>query len=508
MYKNIENTDRLAEARRILSEASRQGYQDIFLLSNRVLSKNPFTNNFLNRFMNNLPAKRLSGAEIFAKLLRYYFSSAKKFCGYLLEFMVYRLNPVNFRPAADAHPQLILIDTYFILNKIEETGAFRDQYFSGLQDLLDKQKKHYAYLPVFVGPKKYLHLRRVLNILKRQKVPVLCEYGLLSFLDLARVIFFIGAYPFRVFGFLKKIPGADEYGAGLLRSELMDTIDTVTFDSFIRYLAGRKTAQLPYRNIEVISWCENQVISKNLYKGLRQAGRKVKIYGAQLFLYSRAHLNIPIDEDEESLGVTPDRVIVNGEFFIPGKTRLDYRVGPSLRYSRLFTYTVTPGPKNDILALLPYSKEDTENILAILRPLAGLPGRLLIKSHPAVPVSGLQNLLPQGAAIVEGDIYKLFETAGIIISSASGTLVEAASLGIPAIVVKNTNGINYNPLPEYGRQVIWHEASSAAEVQQLIAGLREELQRNPEKIQNIAREYKRMFFVAPSEEMIAAAFDL
>lgn len=498
--------DKIKEVYDFISSVNRKAYNDIFLLSSQVLSKNPFTNNFLHRYLDCDKVNPKSLLVVFAKLLKYYLENFKDFAVYIIEFIEYGLCPLPFS-FFDARNELILIDTFFVRSKIKDLGNYTDSYFPGLENVLKKYNKRYAYLPVFGGFRKNIKFSDILKVLKKDKVPVLTEYQLLTIRDLIYLLYFILAYPFHVLKFLNTLHD-NNYETELLKDELINTLDSENFHSFSRYLQGRRISKLPYDSIKVISWYENQVIDKNLYKGLRTAGGKVKIYGAQLFLYARNHLNVIPDENEAAFGTVPDRIIVNGPFFIPKESKLNYTVGASLRYAKIFNDIRAGEDKTDILALLPYFKKDIENILSILSSLEYLPGRIIIKPHPSVNIKEIRRILPKNVLVVQEDIYKLFETAKIIISNASGTMIEAASMGIPVISIKNKLKSSCNPLPEYGRGIIWEEASGATELLQQINKFEYTLNNNFKEVRNIANKYKEMFFCKPTEENIVRTFDL
>ena len=442
------------------------------------------------------------------KLLRYYKNSLKRFLLYVTKFFKHYLYAATFAHTKGAD-EITLIDTFFLVDKIKETENFSDPYFPGLAALLSKRKVNYAYLPVFYSSKPDFDLSKVVKILKDKNIPVLSEYQLLSFTDLARLLCFILLYPFRVLRFARTID-KDSHELGLLRSELIDTIDQVTFLNFSRYLQGEKIAKLPYKKIKIISWYENQVIDKNLYKGLRvnmQKGR-AKIYGAQLFLSLKSELNALPDENEEAFDIVPDKIIVNGPQFVPKDSRLHYAIGPSLRYSRIFSNSVGCSAKQKILVLLPHYAEDTRNLLRTLLEANIPPENISIKPHPATPISAFKELLPSGAMVTDEDIYELFKTAKMIVSTASGVLMEAASMGIPAISVKGVDQLEHHPLPELGRGIIWEEAGTAEDLRRQIDKLELILKDSPDKIRGIADEYRKMFFCEPTEENIIKAFEL
>jgi hypothetical protein len=96
----------------------------------------------------------------------------------------------------------------------------------------------------------------------------------------------------------------------------------------------------------------------------------------------------------------------------------------------------------------------------------------------------------------------------MISGGASGTLLEAVSLGIPTIFIKDPQKFDGNPLPDYGKGVIWDEAINSEELKQKIDKLDQALTHNYPEITNFARFYKENFFCEPTEENIKKALDL
>ena len=50
--------------------------------------------------------------------------------------------------------------------------------------------------------------------------------------------------------------------------------------------------------------------------------------------------------------------------------------------------------------------------------------------------------------VLENDIYDLFKFTKIVFGGESGSLIEAVSLAIPAIIVENPRRFTHNPFPE------------------------------------------------------------
>jgi len=498
---------KIKRAYEILSQVSSDAYADFFMLSNQVLSKSPWTNNFLNNYLFQRSPARHSIFEMIIKITRYYFYSMAAFFLYVIAFIVHAAGNTRFKPS-DRDNELIVIDAFFLTDEILQTKRFQDKYFPGLETTLRKLKKNYVYLPVFYTLRNPINLYPLLRILKKDNVPVLSEYQLLSLADIAYILYFIVVYPWRVIRFSKRLKKKNGYETELIRSEILDTIGSVTFHSFSRYLQGKKISGLPYKKIKVISWYENQVVHKNLYKGLRSNKHKVTLYGSQLFLYADTDLNIIPDENGLIHDVVPDTIVVNGPAFVPPTTRLSYRVGPSLRYLNLFNSIMSKNDRDHILALLPYDDDLTTNIMSIIAASELFNKNLLIKFHPASQISKFKYILSPRFKIVNDNIYSLFRISKIVIGCASGSLIEATSLGIPVIVVNDPKRFQNNILPEYGRGIIWDEANNADELMTLVNKYEKAIEDNREEIAIVAGNYKKMFFCEPTEEKIIEAFDL
>ncbi|MCX5696354.1 MAG: hypothetical protein NTU54_00020 [Candidatus Omnitrophica bacterium] len=292
-----EYNNRITMAYALLSSISQEAYKHPFLLSNQVLSKNPFTTNFLARYLDRENPAMPSRLMVLAKLAKYYLLSLRDLISYVKEFAEYYLSGLRFR-----HPEnkseLVLIDMPFLVSKLNNPGVLPDSFFPGLASFLEKNKMNYAYLPVFDGMKKIFEFHGILSGLRKNKAQILCEYQLLGSGDLFKILYFILVYPIEVIRLARSLD-TNDFGRRLVRYELLDTLSQPAFRAFSRYCQGRSIAGLPYEKIKVISWYENQAIHKNLYKGLRIRSEKVAIYGAQLFIYSRNQLNIIPDENEE-----------------------------------------------------------------------------------------------------------------------------------------------------------------------------------------------------------------
>jgi hypothetical protein len=496
---------KIKEAFEFLSNFNQEAYKDIFMLSNQVLSKNPHTNCFFEKFVINREIKVISFPAILCKLVKYFFYSFKDFLSYILEKTEFMLSGYYFKFKTTEN-ELILIDSFFEIKQILLKGEYKDRYFPGLLALLNKLNKHYAYLPNFNGMKKRLTIYKVFKIIKRERLPVLSEYQLVTLGDYLRILYFIVLYPIKVIHFAYRL-NKNNLKESMLKNELLNTLDQISFPAFSRYLQGKRIAGIKYKNIKVISWYENQVSHKNLYKGLRDK-KRVRIYGAQLFIYPETLLNIIPDEQEVKFGIVPDKVIVNGEMFVPEKSNINYHVGPSLRYNRVFKTKVDPGLRRNILVLLPYYKEMATYILNLLKEVTGIDDPVIIKSHPALDADFIRHLIRDNATLSEIDTHELLFSASILICAATGASVEAAAMGVPVIYVKANECVDFNFLPQIGRGIIWNEVSNSYELSKQIKEFKNCLESNSNEISEMAEYYRANFFSEPNESKICESFEL
>ena len=373
----------------------------------------------------------------------------------------------NNKILIDSRDGLIVIDTFFIINRIIKDNSFNDTYFPGLKKILNNEKKKFVYLPVFIGNRSIYSFIKTLKILKNQKIPLITEYQLLDKKDIFELIKFVINYPFHVYNFANSLDINRSYNNNL-KFELLNTLDKVTFYNFSRYLQGKQLSKLYGDNLKLISWYENQVIDKNLYKGLKIDGRKVIIYGCQFFIISPTLMNIIADPNEIKFDIVPDKILVNGKRYLYNDKRINSFVGPSLRYKKLFAIKINSKKTTDLLIPFSYHKEANEIIINLLKGIDYQYGKIIVKFHPATKVEKYQNRLPNNLIISEENIYKLFKTTKMLMSIESGTLLEAASLAIPVIAIPSNKIFIDNPMPNYGKGEIWDSAKNISEVNLLI----------------------------------------
>lgn len=495
-----------------IRQVNDRAYHDLFLISNQVLSKSPYSNNYLRKMVFNAQPARPGAVEVGLKIMQYYVSSLIMLMCHALTSLIVFVFGLHRVWRLRQTEELILIDTFFSGKKIQQARKFEDDYFPGLESALKKRGKNYAYLPIVFDTINPYSLLCVFKILRKEKVPFVSEYGLLTLMDYIYTLHFIVAYPLRVLGLAIELD-RQEPRYQMLKEELFETIHLVTFHGYIRYLVGKRAAMLGTGTIKVISWYENQVSNKNLYKGLRCCNKNIVIYGAQLFVYANTDLYIIVDENEKKFGVLPDKIVFNGSNYLPDVLSANYTVGPSLRYERLFRIEIFREKQKILLLLLPYKITDAKNILDFVLKAGIDTYDVVIKEHPANS-RYLQRItdpkdIPGNYRFSNDNIYDLFSETRIAIGAFSGSLLESVSLGIPVVVIKRRLDLEYNILPDYAKGILWEEAYTEEDLKESIVRFDSELKKfNSTNIGSIAAKIRDSFFCEPSEDRIMSAFDL
>lgn len=485
------------------SEINKDAYKNEFLLANDVFAKSPYILNLVEAYLLGRKSKETTLLFVLKKLTLFYIKNLSWIFIQFLKKLIFMFSGQKF-PIKKLNEKTVFIDTYFLADQIVKENCYKDTYFPGLTDVLDKLGTDYVYVPKITKVSNVLVFYKMLRVLKREKIPVLTEYQLLGVGDILQLLRFVVSYPFYVISLVLSLGDTEEDRMGKFALYSFSGLSSATY---FRLLYGEKLSRLPVSKIKFISWYENQALDKCFYRGLRKASGEVSIYGAQLFILPPAYISACVDDQEVGLGVVPDKVLVNGEYFLRKASEIDYQVGPALRYGKIFRSKMEPAKNEDFLVLVPLWEYEINNILNCMQNIP-CKGVVKMKFHPATNVKNYMGMIDENIQIVEGDIYSHFETARIVIGSATGALVEAASLGIPVINIVNKAQFSHMYFPEFGRGVLWESASTNSELLSLIGKFDCMLENEERKLAESALKMKEMFFCEPTEEKIIEAFDL
>jgi hypothetical protein len=486
-----------------LSGVSRKAYSDSLLISNDVLCKQDTRARLLETFFSGDTPQKVNVFFMIKKTFFYFTKNLISFLLYLFTAFAHLLSRQLFRIPETG--EMLVLDKYFVAQRILDERRHIDSFFFGLTDVLDRRKKKYVYIPKLYGTKNPFKWFRVFRIFKKNGDPILTEFQILGFLDYLEVFWFIFIYPISVWRFAKNLGNSCEDEA--LHYGLWQAFDSIAFGAHVRFLLGKRLSGLKIDKIKCFSWYENQVFDKNFYRGLRSFSRKIEIIGAQLFIRPCTILNITPDDSEVSFNVLPDKVLVNGPGYLFESKHIQVDVGPSLRYAYLFNTKVNPSKGEVILILLPVWDNVVRHILKVIQEV-DWPVPVEIKFHPSTNKKTYRNDFLKPYFVTNKTLLELLPRVRIVVGHSSGTLLEAVALGIPVINLQNPGEFSHDYMPEVGKGVLWENAVDASGVAQLVRQFQEALQSHPCRLKEEGGRLRSIYFSEPTDELIGQAFEL
>ena len=454
-----------------------------FSAVNVTLIANPYISEYPKRFI----SKNFDRSSIFLSFIKsstlFYIKNLGLYYNYMVSFFLYK----RFYKKRVTPNSSILIDKFFLVDNIIKEKKFEPKYFKGLYRVLDDKNIDYKFLVRLYGAnRKPSKLKEFFKILNEDRRAFLFEFELLKFKDFMEILGLILAYPFATLSMLQK-------GERDFNIELIKDIKNQQFEAFSRYILGKNISNFDVDKI--ISWSEFQVTERAFNYGLDE---RADVYACQFYLSYNSYFNTFVSDIDVFGNYAPKKVLVNGKYFLLDRKEIEYSLGVSLRYRELFSTPIYKNGEN-ILLLGAYVESDTRYMIELLDGFTNV----IFKNHPAVDIEKLGSIKFK---ISDESIYRLFRDSKIVVTTASGTAVEAIACGISVIVVESRDNLTSNPLSSYGKGLMWDSVNSRDE---LIETYNRLLKKREEvNIDLVAKWYRDNFFIEPTKENIVKAFEL
>jgi hypothetical protein len=466
--------------------------KQLFSIINPTLIANPYISSFPKEWFEKIE-RNWTLVQFMKSALIFYFKMSLKLANFSVQKIIFSIYWNR-----ELKVNNTIFDTFLLSDKVIKDGEYSDTYLTGIHELFKKRGVQYSYLPrlynLGLNPLKFLLL---IKTVRGEDKDLIFEHQLISYYDIFLIYLKIFGYTFQSLQLLQSGSTREER---LFNYHLIEDIKNQSFEPFLRYFAGKKLAE--YKNIEkIISWSEFQVIERAFNFGYRSNRGSGEIYGTQFYLSYPNYFNTFVfDEDYENLS-SPHYVLVNGKHYLQERKYNFYRLGVSLRYDAVFQFQKDNQKRDETLLLTSYLKKETNEMIEFCKELD-----LNIKLHPTQKESDFQ--IPESFKLIDKNIYHLFQTSKIVITTASGTAVEAVATGVSVIIIASQNNLTSNPLVDYGQGEIWDIIYTKDELERTLKQLLEFREKSPQRIEEIANWYKDNFFIEPTEENIIKAFDM
>jgi hypothetical protein len=468
---------------------------DLFNIINPTLIKNPYESYFPQNFFFNKKKNKNKVFLFLKNIIYFYVKNLYLLFSYFIEFVLFSF---YFNKKRKKKVKVIL-DIFGIVDKINKDRQLKESYLTGVYKVFQKYKKNYTILlRPYYSRKNPFKLKNFFQIINKDKRDFIFEYEFLKLSNFLTLFIIIIIYPFKIF----RLQQLERNNIDLIFNvSLIEDLKYFSFNSITRHLLGKNLSQM--RSIQKIySWCELQAIERSFNYAIRKHCNHIEIIGMQFFINYKNYYNAFADDLDYRKLITPHKILVNGRYFVRETKIIKYKLGVSLRYKNLFHYKKFKKGKY-ILLLGSYDISLTKLLLASVKS----DRNIIFKSHPAIDIKKLGNL-PRNIILSERSIYELFKEAKIVISSASGTLIEAVACGLPVLVLTSQNNISANPLIYKGRGKVWDEITHCNDINKKCKNLIKYKINNKIEFKNISNWYKKNFFVIPSEKNIIKVFEL
>ncbi len=426
-------------------------------IANPVLSRNTSSSKIFEYFCDfkydgKLPTS-IPRLSIIKKLIIYYLKSIMHFTFLLIHFFIYKLSYKKSKPPKEQN--IILIDTFTMIDRIYPARQFKDNYFGNLYTELDKLDLNYAVLGILFGDKIYNLKKRYLTYkyLEEDDRIFLSEFEFLKLIDYIKLFYFAMIYPFRHIG--TKQPDNNDFNH-IFNVTIDETVGLVQTDSYVRYLFAKRLRNYFEGEIKVISWYENQVIHKLLFRGLGEGNILTKIYGTEFTSPMQNWIQTEALDCEKKFNVLPDKIISKGKHFQKKDSRLEYVLGYAPRESYLFDVTInkTVNAPQILGVLLGYEIDESQRLVEVLKSIDISNFQVIIRVHPNHKLNSPFDL-PTDWILNEGSIVDFANSCQRVVSVGTGAAFEVMFMECFVCLQGGLNKATTNPLPKILKGKNW-----------------------------------------------------
>ena len=466
---------------------------DIYSIINPTIIKNPYASSFPKSFfMRNFTAR--NKPILFIKsIIKFYIKNIFLLASYVIALIIYKLYYKKKRNKKIEN----IIDIFVLVDKVSRDKEFNESYLAGLYKVYEKYNIPYTILIRPYGINKNpFKLKFFFKIMNEDKRDLIFEYEFLNFIDFIKLLFMISIYPFKILRLLQKENSIEDK---IFNKSLIYDMKYFSFESLIRYLLGKKLSK--NNSIKKIySWSEFQVIERSFNYAIRLNNNNIVLNGCQFYVMGETYFNTVVDDIDYIHKTSFHNVFVNGRYYLQDRKFVKYKEGVALRYDYLYGFKLN-NDANAIVLLGSYMKKETNFMLNTISSLDSV----IFKSHPAIDLKELK-LIPKNVTISQNKVEDLLKKAKLVLSTESGTLLEAVACGVSVIVIASQDNLTANPLVEYGKGKIWDIAFSKNNVKKVYNKLLKYREQHMDEIKEISSWYKDNFFTESTEEKIVSIF--
>jgi hypothetical protein len=348
--------------------------------------------------------------------------------------------------------EFYVIKTFSYPSSWNDKGEYADSFFGRLPRILSKENHVLVLSYHWQGYREFIK-----RILREKTLAIFPVEFFLKGSDIVRAVW-------KILNFRLPMTG-EVYFRGLdvsdvFRFELARTLNGVQIFQLLHYDAMRNMFKKLHVGTFLFTF-ENNPWERMSMLACRHHSPLTKLIGYQHSVVPEAALNMFVHPSEKNIVPLPDRILTAGEI---SKRIMEYYGDYSLisvasacamRYEYLFQIKSNPRQKSqgNILLVLDGIEQTRQMLKFVLEKLGGHSHyRLKIRCHPALPWSVLSNKFHFDASkyanveISKDALQEDLVWSDIIIYWQTAVVLEALSMGKPAINFKADDILSYDPL--------------------------------------------------------------
>ena len=127
---------------------------------------------------------------IINNLLMYYFKSIVYISHYIIKKIIHSFH--NQKSLfIKKNQDLIIIDTFLLVDDFKSQNSFRDNYFLGLDSFLSNCKENYIYFPKLSGNESFIDFNMIIKYSGIYENKIMLEQELISYGDFSQIVYWI-----------------------------------------------------------------------------------------------------------------------------------------------------------------------------------------------------------------------------------------------------------------------------------------------------------------------------
>ncbi len=483
-----------------MNKVTGKAYKFLWLVSNPILARS-YSTCLTERHLTDDEPNTPCWTHILKMLALYYLNNGKNYfrmVRYAYIFKRYEL------PAPAQINDALCIDTVLYLDDALSTQSITLCNMGELQEELIREGKNYVLCPDIYGELTKDKMIKLFELVKRTDTPILFNFQFFSVTYALELFAFYLFYPFVLLFFLLSLRNTSRT-ISLIKDECIKTLGFDVIQPYKRFLHGKRLGKTCKGKATILSWHENRAGDKLFYRGLRKAKPSIEIVGLQTYLMPVNYIGAHLNSNETDLGFGPDRIVVNGPYYLPDQPLIKTIVGHSIRYSHIFSDPPKKTLGQDVLVLLSGHSGSSGPLLRIVLEALGDKDNLVIRLHPTQSIKKWIHRIPANAKIAQGSLADNLKSARLVIGTETGSLIEAVASGIPTIDVDTMGKRGLDFMPELGKGTVWFAVDNANDLREMAAKAEECTLYDKNYF---ARQYRETFFCNPLEGSSLESFGI